>query len=58
MALAHLIFNAVTALISLLLWLPLTYGVAFLAKIMNLSELFQLALFHTIFNLLSVLAFW
>lgn len=58
LALAHLIFNAVTALISLLLWLPVTYGVAFLANIMNLSELFQLALFHTIFNLLGVLAFW
>lgn len=40
LALAHLIFNAVTVLISLLLWLPSTYGVAFLAKIMNLSDLF------------------
>lgn len=56
LALAHLIFNAVTVLILLLLRLPSTYGVAFLAKIMNLSELFQLALFHTIFNLLGVLA--
>lgn len=55
LALAHLIFNAVTVLILLLLWLPSTYGVAFLAKIMNLSELFSWLYF---IRYLTCLAFW
>ena len=54
LALAHLLFNVVTALLSLLLWLPLTR----LVMLSGLNPLLQLALFHTLFNLLGLAAFW
>lgn len=59
LALAHLIFNAVTATLSLILWLPMTYGVLWLASFLDLSSnLLVLALFHTLFNLMGILVFW
>lgn len=54
LALAHLLFNSITALLSLALWLPLTRAVAHT----GLPPLLQLALFHTLFNLLGLAAFW
>ena len=54
LALAHLLFNTATALLSLLLWLPLTR----LVMMSGLNELLQLALFHTLFNILGLAVFW
>ncbi|WP_338025818.1 Na/Pi symporter [Conchiformibius steedae] len=58
LALAHLIFNSVTALLSLLLWLPLTKLVAVVANATGMSNLLQLALFHTLFNVFGLAVFW
>ncbi|MDO4878484.1 MAG: Na/Pi symporter [Neisseria sp.] len=58
LALAHAIFNIVTALTSLILWLPLTQAVTRIAERLGMGPLLQLALFHTMFNLLGVLMFW
>lgn len=58
LALAHLLFNVATALLSLLLWLPLTRLVVVLGQWLNMGELLQLALFHTVFNLLGLAVFW
>ncbi len=54
LALAHLIFNLVTAILALLLLRPLTWFVQFALA----NPLAQLALFHTIFNGLGVSVFW
>ncbi|UOO80731.1 Na/Pi symporter [Uruburuella testudinis] len=58
LALAHLLFNVVTAALSLLMWLPLTRLVVWLAAGVGLNPLLQLALFHTLFNLLGLAVFW
>lgn len=58
LALAHLIFNGITALICLLLWLPMTAFVTWLGRLTDMSALMQLALFHTLFNGLGVAVFW
>lgn len=58
LALAHLLFNTVTALLSLILWLPLTQAVTALAAWLGMGSLLQLALFHTLFNLLGLAVFW
>ncbi|SMB84615.1 Na/Pi-cotransporter [Pasteurella testudinis DSM 23072] len=58
LALAHLLFNVVTAVLSLLLWLPLTRLVMWLAAWAEMNPLLQLALFHTLFNLLGLVLFW
>ena len=59
LALAHLIYNWLTALLALILWVPLTLLVALLAKMAGMSSpLLQLALFHTLFNVLGVSVFW
>ncbi|WP_066803038.1 Na/Pi cotransporter family protein [Moraxella oblonga] len=59
LALAHLIFNVVTAILSIILWMPLTYGTAWVADLFGIeSDLLKLALFHTLFNLLGVAIFW
>ncbi|MDO5639085.1 MAG: Na/Pi symporter [Neisseria sp.] len=54
LALAHLLFNVVTAALTLLLWLPLTR----LVMLTGMNSLLQLALFHTLFNLLGLAVFW
>ncbi|WP_434777714.1 Na/Pi cotransporter family protein [Neisseria sp. Ec49-e6-T10] len=54
LALAHLIFNTVTALLALLLINPLTWFVQLVVG----NALVQLALFHTLFNVLGVGVFW
>lgn len=58
LALAHLLFNVVTAVLSLLLWLPLTKFVTLLAEWTGMGSLLQLALFHTLFNGLGLAVFW
>lgn len=59
LALAHMIYNWATALIALILWIPLTFSVSVIAKITGMSSpLLQLALFHTLFNVLGISVFW
>lgn len=60
LALAHVIFNVLTALIALALLLPLTWLVLFSTEWFGAgtNSLIQLALFHTLFNVLGVLVFW
>ena len=60
LALAHLLFNVVTAVLALLLWLPLVSLVKNVAEVVGLGQngLLQLALFHTLFNLLGLAVFW
>ncbi|MCP2041369.1 phosphate:Na+ symporter [Neisseria sp. HSC-16F19] len=58
LAAVHLIFNTVTALISLILWWPLTRLVTGLADWVGMGVLLQLALFHTLFNAIGLAAFW
>lgn len=58
LALAHMLFNVVTAILSLILWYPLTRLVILPAEKWGMSPLLQLAMFHTLFNLLGVIVFW
>ena len=58
LAMAHLLFNVVTAVLSLLLWLPLTALVKHIALWLGMGNLLQLALFHTLFNVLGLSVFW
>ena len=60
LALAHVLFNVVTAIISLLLFLPLSALVLRTTAWVGLGDngLIQLALFHTLFNVLGVAVFW
>lgn len=54
LALAHVVFNLVTAALSLLLWWPLTRLVLLPGEWWGMSPLLQLAMFHTLFNLLGI----
>ncbi|AUZ04187.2 hypothetical protein ADP71_03850 [Vitreoscilla sp. C1] len=60
LALAHVIFNVVTAILSLILFVPLSWLVLQSTSWVGLGEnqLIQLALFHTLFNVLGVMVFW
>lgn len=58
LALVHLLFNSVTALLTLILWIPMTAVVDLVADGAELSSLMQLALFHTLFNVFGILLFW
>lgn len=58
LALAHLVFNVVTAVLSLILWWPLSRLVMGLADWTGMGNLLQLALFHTLFNGLGLAVFW
>lgn len=60
LALAHVIFNVVTAILSLILFVPLSWLVLNSTIWVGLGEnqLIQLALFHTLFNVLGVMVFW
>ncbi|MCW5580949.1 MAG: Na/Pi cotransporter family protein, partial [Luteimonas sp.] len=57
LALAHALFNVVTALAALLLLVPLTWTVKVLSGLAGFggNALLQLALFHTLFNVASLL---
>ncbi|KQN98588.1 sodium:phosphate symporter [Stenotrophomonas sp. Leaf70] len=60
LALAHVLFNMVTALLAFALLVPLTWLVAGLAGLAGFggNPLLQLALFHTLFNAGGVALFW
>ena len=60
LALAHVLFNTVTALLALVLLAPLTWTMATLAGLGGFGDnaLLQLALFHTLFNAGGVALFW
>ena len=58
LALAHLIFNGVTALLTFVLWMPMTTIVDAIAELANFPPLIQLALFHTLFNVFGIAVFW
>jgi len=60
LALAHALFNVVTALAALLLLVPLTWTVKALSGLAGFggNALLQLALFHTLFNAGGVVLFW
>lgn len=58
LAMAHLLFNVVTAFLSLLLWVPITSAVQAAGNWLGMSNLLQLAFFHTIFNVLGLIVFW
>ncbi|WP_416191480.1 Na/Pi cotransporter family protein [Neisseria sp. CCUG12390] len=58
LALAHVVFNAVTAVLSMMLWWPLTRLVLLPGEWWGMSPLLQLAMFHTLFNLLGIAVFW
>ncbi len=58
LAIAHLIFNMVTAFVAILFLYQLASLVAYLSNIVGIAEddyAMQLALFHTIFNVLGIL---
>src|SRR5690606_28819220 len=60
LALAHALFNIVTATAALVLLVPLTWLVRTVAGIAGFggNPLLQLALFHTLFNAGGVALFW
>ncbi|WP_043237450.1 Na/Pi cotransporter family protein [Stutzerimonas azotifigens] len=60
LALAHVLFNVVTATLALALLLPLTDLVRGLTEPFGLggNTLIQLALFHSLFNAMGVALFW
>lgn len=58
LALAHVIFNVTTGVMTFILLVPLTWLVAEIASLLGLNALIQLALFHTIFNCSGVILFW
>lgn len=60
LALAHVIFNISSAFVTLALFVPLTWLVIQTTGLLGLGDnsLIQLALFHSLFNILGVLLFW
>ncbi len=60
LAIAHVVFNASTALVTFLAVQPLTWFVLWATGLVGqgANALIQLALFHTLFNAVGVLLFW
>lgn len=60
LAMAHMIFNGASAVLALVLLVPLTWMVGFIADALGFGDnnLLQLALFHTLFNATGVVLFW
>jgi len=60
LALAHVLFNVVTALLALALLVPLSWMVQTVGAWLGFGDnaLLQLALFHTLFNATGVALFW
>lgn len=60
LALAHVLFNSLTALLALILLWPMEWLVHALVAPFGMQDnaLIQLALFHTLFNAFGVLLFW
>lgn len=60
LAVAHVVFNCTTAVIAFFLLAPMTWLVLQATAAMGLAEnkLIQLAMFHTLFNVMGVGVFW
>ena len=60
LAIAHVVFNCTTAVVSFVLLSPLAWLVVQVTDVAGQghNELIQLALFHTLFNALGVMLFW
>jgi len=60
LAVAHVVFNCTTAVVAFFLLSPMTWLVLQAAGGMGMGEnkLIQLAMFHTLFNVMGVLVFW
>lgn len=60
LALAHVVFNGTSAILALGLIAPMTWLVQQAAALVGLGDnpLIQLAMFHTLFNVMGVLVFW
>ncbi|HEY4665544.1 MAG TPA: hypothetical protein VIG85_11220, partial [Comamonas sp.] len=60
LAVAHVVFNCTTAVIAFFLLAPMTWLVLLATGWIGLGEnkLIQLAMFHTLFNVMGVLVFW
>ena len=60
LALVHVLFNVGTAVVAFVLLQPLGWLVLWVSGLVGLGDnsLLQLALFHTLFNVLGVLLFW
>lgn len=60
LAVAHVVFNCATAVIAFFLLAPMTWLVLQTSGLIGFGEnkLMQLALFHTLFNVMGVLVFW
>ncbi|WP_284337795.1 Na/Pi cotransporter family protein [Comamonas sp. NoAH] len=60
LAVAHVVFNCTTAVIAFFLLSPMTWLVLLATGWIGLGEnkLIQLAMFHTLFNVMGVLVFW
>lgn len=60
LAVAHMVFNCTTAVLAFLALAPMTWLVMQSTGMVGMADnkLIQLALFHTLFNVLGVLVFW
>ena len=60
LAVAHMVFNCTTAVIAFFLLAPMTWLVILATGWMGMGHntLIQLAMFHTLFNVMGVLVFW
>ena len=60
LALAHVVFNCTTAVIAFLLLAPMAWLVLQATALVGFgsNKLIQLAMFHTLFNVMGVLVFW
>ena len=60
LAVAHMVFNCTTAVIAFFLLAPMTWLVILVTGWMGMGHntLIQLAMFHTLFNVMGVLVFW
>lgn len=60
LAVAHMVFNCTTAVIAFFLLAPMTWLVILATGWMGMEHntLIQLAMFHTLFNVMGVLVFW
>ncbi|MHC5225798.1 Na/Pi cotransporter family protein [Ignatzschineria sp. LJL83] len=55
---AHVIYNAGTAVIILILFQPIVYLISYITAHFDINSLTELAIFYTIFNIVGLLLFW
>ncbi|MBS7835384.1 Na/Pi cotransporter family protein [Wohlfahrtiimonas chitiniclastica] len=58
LALAHLVFHLVIALVIVLILSPIREMIHGIGRWLDFNDLMQLALFHTLFNVVGVALFW